>query len=329
MSLKIGNIELKSRVILAPMAGITTFSFRKFMAKFGVDATYTEMISDCGLIYDNKRTKEMIQSDGTDRPLGIQLFGGNKDTLLKGAKIIEDLGVDFDFLDLNFACPVPKVTKNNGGSSWLKDPEQLYEVTKAIVEQSSKPVTAKIRLGYNEVNVYETCKALEKAGISFIAIHARTRKELYSGKPHFEDLKDLKSVIKVPFGISGNIFTVKDALEALETTKADAVLVARGGIGNPELIRNINLALEGKNYSEKQDFYRQKEYLLEFAKMLIEEKGETRAISMLKGIAPKFFNYDFPCAKELRKLLSQTIVSYDSIVSIIEDYQNKYVEISR
>lgn len=329
MSLKIGNIELKSRVILAPMAGITTFSFRKFMAKFGVGATYTEMISDCGLIYDNKRTKEMIQSDGTDRPLGIQLFGGNKDTLLKGAKIIEDLGVDFDFLDLNFACPVPKVTKNNGGSSWLKDPEQLYEVTKAIVEQSSKPVTAKIRLGYNEVNVYETCKALEKAGISFIVIHARTRKELYSGKPHFEDLKDLKSVIKVPFGISGNIFTVKDALEALETTKADAVLVARGGIGNPELIRNINSALEGKNYSEKQDFYRQKEYLLEFTKMLIEEKGETRAISMLKGIAPKFFNYDFPYAKELRKLLSQTIVSYDSIVSIIEDYQNKYVEISR
>lgn len=325
MSLKIGNIELKSRVILAPMAGITTFSYRKFMASFGVGATYTEMISDCGLIYDNKRTKQMIESDGKDRPLGIQLFGGSKETLLKGAKIIEELGVDYDFLDLNFACPVPKVTKNNGGSSWLQNTEELYETTKAIVEQSSKPVTAKIRLGYNTVNVIENCKALEKAGVAFIAIHARTRKELYAGKPHFEELATLKDEIKIPFGVSGNIFSVGEALEALRTTRANAILVARGGEGNPELITNINHALNNEPYDETQSFQRQKGYLFTFAKMLIEEKGEQRAISMLKGIAPKFFNYDFPFVKELRKNLSSQIDSYDKIVKIVDEYEKKYV----
>lgn len=228
MSFFIGDIEIKSKVILAPMAGITSFSYRKLMNKFGCGLTYTEMISDCGLIYKNNSTYELLKSDGSDRPLAIQLFGGNKDTLLKAIDELEKLDFQYDILDLNLACPVPKVVKNNGGSSWLKDQQKLYEMVSEICKKSKKPVSCKIRLGWDSVNVIETCKTLENAGVKFIAIHARTRKQLYTGLPHYEELKNLKEVIHIPFCISGNIFTVEDGINALNITNADAVMVARG-----------------------------------------------------------------------------------------------------
>lgn len=327
MAFKIGNIELKERVILAPMAGVTSFSYRKFMRPFGCGITYTEMISDCGLIYDNKRTRQMIYSDGSDRPLAIQLFGGDKETLLKGVELLESSGIEYDILDLNFACPVPKVTKNNGGSSWLLDLDKLYDTTKAIVEKSTKPVSAKIRLGYNEVNVDETVKVLQDAGVSFIMIHARTRKELYTGKPHFDLLKNVRDILHIPFGVSGNIYTVKDALDALEITRADAILVARGGIGNPNLIRNINLALEGKEYDETLKFNEQKDYLFTFTDLLIKEKGETRAISILKGLAPKFFPSPMPHSKELRQELTLNMKCRNDMENILNEYEKKFAEV--
>ena len=165
MSFNIGSIEIKSKVILAPMAGITSFSYRKLMNKFGCGLTYSEMISDCGLIYKNPSTYCLLKTDGSDRPLAIQLFGGSKETLLKGLNELENLGIEYDILDLNLACPVPKVVKNNGGSSWLKDQEKLYEMVSEICKRSKKPVSCKIRLGWNDINVIETCKTLEKAEI--------------------------------------------------------------------------------------------------------------------------------------------------------------------
>ena len=318
MSFNIGNVEIKSKVILAPMAGITSFSYRKLMNKFGCGLTYSEMISDCGLIYKNPSTYCLLKTDGSDRPLAIQLFGGSKETLLKGIDELENLGIEYDILDLNLACPVPKVVKNNGGSSWLKDQEKLYEMVSEICKKSKKPVSCKIRLGWNDVNVIDTCKTLEKAGVKFIAIHARTRKQLYMGLPDYEALKDLKKYIQVPFCISGNIFSVNDALKALEITKADAVMIARGGIGNPEFIKNLNLALEKKPYEETKDLNRQKNYLLEYTEDLIEELGEDKAMRILRGIAPKFFD-GLPNSKEIKCRLAKELIKFDDLTKILNE----------
>lgn len=307
------------------MAGITSFSYRKFMKSFGCGATYSEMISDCGLLYNNEKTIEMLKSDGSDRPYGIQLFGGNKETILKAIDVIESLPIEYDFLDLNLACPVPKVTKNNGGSKRLTKPEEMYEMVKEVVNKSKKPVTAKVRLGWNSVNIEEICLLLEKAGISFIAIHARTKEELYLGKPHFEELKNIHKLIHIPFGVSGNIFTVEDALNALRITHADAVLVARGGVGNPKLVTNINKAISNVPFDETLNFKEQKEYLFEFMELLKEEKGEAKSVSLLKGIAPKFFNGNFLNVKELRINLSQNVTSFEDIYNRIREYEEKYL----
>ena len=319
MSFKIGNVEIKGKVILAPMAGITSFSYRKFMKQFNPALTYTEMISDCGLIYENQRTLNYLKTDGSDRPLAVQLFGGNKDELVKAIDIIENADCEYDILDLNLACPVNKVIRNNGGSSWLKDQNKLYEMVKAVVEKSKKPVSCKIRLGFDTINVEETVQTLERAGVSFIAIHARTRSQAYSGKADYEKLKNIRDLIKIPFCISGDIFSVEDALYALKVTRADAVMVARGGVGNPELISNINLALVRKPYNENLDFNKQYRYLKEYVGYLVEEYGENRAVSLLRGIAPKFF-IKLPNSKQLRIELASTIKKEQDIYDVCDKY---------
>jgi nifR3 family TIM-barrel protein len=326
MSFFIGNIEIKGRVILAPMAGVTSFSYRKFMKPFGCALTYTEMISDCGLNYGNKRTLQMCYSNGEDAPLGLQLFGGTKETLLKAMDVLEEHNIQYDILDLNLACPVPKVTKNNGGSKRLLDQNELFDMVSAVVKKSKKPVSAKIRLGYDSINVYETCKTLEKAGISFIMVHARTKKELYYGTPHFEEIKDLKNVIKIPFAVSGNIYTVHDALKALEITKADAVLVARGGDGNPLLIKNINAALNGEEYEET-SFEKQKKFLFEFIDLLVEEKEEKHALPILKGEAPKFFNmFSGQEIRQLKQKITENCSSINDIKNLINEFKYTNLE---
>ena len=320
MSFKIKDIEIQKNVILAPMAGITSFSYRKFMRKFCPDClVYSEMISDCGLIYGNKETGRLLYTDNNESPYAIQIFGGSKETIIKGIKILEEKLINYDFLDLNLACPVNKVIKGYAGSYWLQDLDKLYEMVKEVVKVSSKPVTCKVRLGFNEININEICKTLENAGVSFIAIHARTRKELYSGIPHYDALKDIHKIINIPFGISGNIFKVEDALKAKEITKADAILVARGAIGNPKLLLNIQKALNNEEYDETINFNEQKDFLLEFSNLLINEKGERQAISILKGLAPKFFT-NLPFSKEIRISLSQEMNSKEDLLNILNKY---------
>lgn len=322
MAFKIGDIEIKGKVILAPMAGITSFSYRKFMEPFGVSLSYTEMISDCALIYGNHETYKLLDSDGSDRPLAVQLFGGSKETLLKGLDILNKSGCNYDILDLNLGCPVPKVTKNNGGSSWLIDQEKLFDMVSAIVKASKKPVSCKIRLGFDKVNVNETVVTLEKAGVKFIAIHARTKKELYAGEPHYELLKDIHNLIHIPFAISGNIYSVNDALKALEITKADAIMVARGAEGNPELISNLNKAFNNESYDETRDFIRQTKYALEYVDLMMNEFEELTAVRMLRGILPHFFD-GVVGTKPLKNELCTVTNTKKDIVDII----NKYVDI--
>ena len=317
---KIGNVEIKGKVILAPMAGVTSLAYRQFMKPFGVDLVVTEMVSDCGLIYENKKTLDYIKTIEEERPVAIQLFGNDAETIIKAMKICKINNPNFDIFDINLGCPVPKVTKAGSGSALLKNPAKLKDMFTKICAATDKPVTAKIRLGYSEdsINFMENIKALEEAGIAGIGIHARTTSQMYSGKARYELLKDLRDKMCVPLFVSGDIYSLDDAINALEITKADAVMVARGGVGNPRLVRQIHEYFENGNRLPNSTLQENIQFLKEFTDLLILEKGEYRAMSILRGIAPKFLD-GFPGMKPYKNMLAQSITTKASLERILDD----------
>lgn len=323
---KLGNIEIKGKVVLAPMAGITSAGYRKYLNSFGVDICVSEMVSDMGLIYQNKETESYVIYENDQTITGVQLFGSSPENLAKAATIATNLNQNIDFFDINMGCPVPKVTKTGAGSSIMLKPKLAGDIVHTIKQVTDKPVTAKIRLGYNEVNFKEVIKELESAGVDAIAIHARTRKELYSGEPHYELIKGLRNTMKVPLIVSGNIYTLDDAINALNITGADAVMVARGGMGNPFLIKQIQHYFETGERLKNPSFLEQCEYCLELAKSIIEEKGELTAMRIYRGIAPKFFS-GFANSKTLRTVLATSLTTYQSLVNILNEFKEEYLKV--
>ena len=321
---KIGNVEINGKVVLAPMAGVTSLAYRNFMKPFGVALTVTEMVSDCGLIYDNARTIDYIKTTELERPIAIQLFGSSAETICKAMDIVLKINPNIDMFDINLGCPAPKVVKTGAGSALLRDPKKLEEMFKVICKHSPIPVTAKIRLGWNDesINFKENIKALENAGISAIGLHARTTRAGYTGKPRWDLVKNLRDEMSVPLIVSGDMYDVKDAKKALEITHADAIMVARGGVGNPKLIERLNSYLEGKGDMPYPTKLESKEYLLRFADMLIEEKGEYSAMMILRGIAPKFFS-GYTDRKKLRSKLSSALTTKDSLLKLLDDIKEE------
>lgn len=323
---KLGNLEIKSNIILAPMAGITSSAYREFYASFGVGYVVTEMVSDMGLIYGNKETKSYVTFERLDVPTGVQLFGNSAENLAKAALICEKMNPNIDFYDVNMGCPVPKVTKTGAGSSLMNNPKLCGDIVRAIKEAIHKPVTVKIRLGSgnNKAQFIEVIKEVIAAGVDLIAIHPRSAKEMYGGQPHWELVKDLKKNVNVPLIVSGNIYTVEDAVRAMKITGADGVMVARGGVGNPLLVSNINNYLNNKElFTANLD--QQIGFCLELARLFIEEKGENVAMRTYRGIATKFFD-GFPKSKQLKCRLSTELNTYSDLLRIIEEYK-KEIEI--
>ena len=319
---KLGKFVIEGKVVLAPMAGVTSEGYRKYLNTFGVDVCVSEMVSDMGLIYQNKETESYVKYQKDNVLTGVQLFGAKPENLANAARRAIEINPEIDFFDVNMGCPVPKVTKTGAGSALMLNPKLCGEIIKAIKSVTDKPVTAKIRLGYNEVNFLDVIKALEEAGVDAIGIHARTRKELYMGEPHFDLLKDLRSKMKVPLMVSGNIYTLDDAIKALEITGADAVMVARGGMGNPFLIKQIKTYFETGERLPNPSFLEQCEYCLELAKSMCEEKGELTAMRIYRGIAPKFFS-GFANSRVLRTVLATSLTDYQSLVNILDEFKKE------
>lgn len=324
MSFYIGNIKIEGHVVLGPMAGITTLAYRKFMKPFGVGLTYSEMISDCGIGYGNQKTLTYLATDPSEYPVGLQLFGFNVENSLKAVQIMEETA-KYDILDLNFGCPVDKVVKTGAGSAWLKRPAEMEEYVCALVNASAHPVTAKIRLGWDEnsKNVFEVCKRLENAGISAITVHCRTRAQGYSGHADYHEIEHLREVMQVPLIVSGDIFTVEDAKKALEITHAEGVMVARGGEGNPFLVTQINHYLDTGELLESPGVLKQVEYAETLSNMLIEQFGEYVAVRELRGILPHFFS-GFEGHKKLRMVIATTLNTKEDITKILNGVKNKY-----
>ena len=327
---KFKNFEIESKVVLAPMAGITFKSYREYMANFGFDVCVTEMVSDMGLIYGNEETKTYIDFQKGNYLTGVQLFGKDPNNIKKAAEIALNLNPNIDFFDVNMGCPVPKVVDAGAGSALMKNPKLCGDIIRALKEITDKPISAKIRLGWDSksINYLEVIKELEDAGIDMIAIHSRTKKELYLGEPHHELIKDLRKQMKVPLVISGNIYTLDDAIKAMEVTGADAVMVARGGVGNPFLLTQINEYYKTGERLPNPSLKEQLQYCYDLALKVIEEKGEERGLRIFRGIAPKFFNGIKNC-KQYRLRLSSELTDLNSLKLILNDIaKNNEVEFS-
>ena len=236
---QIKDIKLKNNVVLAPMAGICNHAYRTIIKDMGCGLIYAEMVSDKAISYGSKKTIDMLYMEDNERPIAQQIFGSDKESFVKAAKYIEE-NMKPDIIDINMGCPVPKVAvRAQAGSALLKNPEKVYEIVKAVVEAVNVPVTVKIRSGWdsNSINAVEIAKIIEKAGASAITVHPRTRSQGYSGKADWSIIKQVKENVKIPVIGNGDIKTCYDAKRMIDETGCDAVMIGRGVLGNPWLIK--------------------------------------------------------------------------------------------
>ena len=272
----IGSVPLSNPILLAPMAGITSLPYRRIMKSFGAALVYTEMISANGLIREGKKTRELLDSSADEEPLAIQLFGDDPQVLAQAAKMVHHDGV---LLDINMGCPVKKVIRSGAGSSLLKDPLRIARIINAVKTSYDKPLTIKIRSGWDQdsINFLEVGRIAQESGVDAITLHPRTRAQGFAGKANWQHIGELKEALDIPVFGSGDIFDEEDALRMLEETGCDAVMIGRGGYGNPWLIRNILQRLKGNQShppSKKEVYQTARQHL----KIHLEHFGERKAL---------------------------------------------------
>lgn len=244
-SWKIGNVEIPNRVVVAPMAGITNAAFRVTVKEFGAGLVVCEMISDRGIQLRNKKTLEMLYIDETEHPLSLQIFGGNKESLVEAAQFVSE-NTAADIIDINMGCPVNKIIKAEAGAKWLLDPDKVYEMVHAVATAIDKPVTVKMRIGWDDEHIFavQNARAAEAAGAAAIGMHGRTRVQMYEGAANWSVLREVKQAISIPFMGNGDVRTPEDAKRMLEEVGADAVMIGRAALGNPWMIHRTKHYLE-------------------------------------------------------------------------------------
>ncbi|MBT2729778.1 tRNA dihydrouridine synthase DusB [Bacillus sp. ISL-75] len=235
--LKIGDIEMKNPVVLAPMAGVCNSAFRLTVKEFGAGLVCAEMVSDKGIVYKNEKTMNMLYIDEREKPLSLQIFGGKRETLVEAAKFV-DKNTNADIIDINMGCPVPKITKCDAGAKWLLDPNKIYEMVSAVVAEVEKPVTVKMRMGWDEQHIFavKNAQAVERAGGKAVSLHGRTRVQMYEGKANWDIIREVKQNLNIPLIGNGDVQTPQDAKRMLEETGVDGVMIGRAALGDPWMI---------------------------------------------------------------------------------------------
>jgi len=318
---KIGNVEIKNNIVLAPMAGICNSAFRRIAKEFGCGLIVSEMVSDKAIFYGSKKTIDMLYMKEEERPISQQIFGSDKESFVYAAKYIEE-NMHPDIIDINMGCPVPKVAVSaQAGSALLKNPDKVYEIVKSVVETVSVPVTVKIRSGWdsNSINAVEIAKIVEKAGASAITVHGRTRAQGYSGNADWNIIKQVKENVKIPVIGNGDIKSCYDAKRMLEETNCDAVMIGRGVLGNPWLIKECLDYFEGKEITKPTNLEiinmveKHLNYLLEFK----EERVSILEMRTQIGYYLKGFNKEY-------KQKFMKIDNKKDFYDLLEELRNEY-----
>lgn len=325
MKWKIGNIEIKNQVALAPMAGISNPSYMKICEEMGVGYAVTELISAEAIVRDNKKTFDMLKGiDTLNIPLAIQIFGSDASTMAKAAKIITDLYQNV-LIDINMGCPVPKIAiKSQAGSALLKNPEKIYEIVKSVVEAVSVPVTVKIRSGWdaNSINAVEVAKQIERAGASAITIHGRTRAQGYSGTADWNIIKQVKEAVSIPVIGNGDVTSCYLAKKMLEETGVDAVMIGRGVLGNPWLIKECVDYLENGTEPKEISVFEKIAMLKRHFDLLVQDKNEKLAVLEIRTHALWYIK-GLPGSAAIKNKICQT-KDKDEMFEILDNYLMEY-----
>ncbi|QVY61672.1 tRNA dihydrouridine synthase DusB [Cytobacillus gottheilii] len=281
--LKIGDIEMKNRVVLAPMAGICNSAFRLTVKEFGAGLVCAEMVSDKGIVFQNEKTLNMLYIDEQEKPLSLQIFGGEKDTLVQAAKFV-DQNTNADIIDINMGCPVPKITKCDAGAKWLLDPDKIYEMVAAVTDAVEKPVTVKMRMGWDDNHIYavRNAQAIERAGGKAVSLHGRTRVQMYEGTANWDIIREVKQSIGIPLIGNGDVKTPHDAKRMLDETGCDGVMIGRAALGNPWMIYQTVKYLDSGELIDEPSVREKMDVCILHLDRLVALKGEHIAVREMR-----------------------------------------------
>ena len=317
MAYKIKDILINSKVVLAPMAGVTNIAYRKMCKKYGAGMVTTEMISDKGIFYNDKKTKDLALIDDIEHPVAIQIFGGEIDTLVNAAKWVEN-NTKADVIDINMGCPAPKIVKNKSGSVLMKDPVLAGKITRAVTDAVNIPVTVKFRTGWDEnsKNCVEFAKIIEANGASAITIHGRTKEQMYAPPVDIDSIAAVKNAVKIPVIGNGDIFTPEDAKNMYEITGCDLIMIGRGAFGRPWLFSQINDYLTKGIYSPDPSPEERMKIMLSHADSICSFYGESRGMCELRKHA-LWYTKGLKGSAKLRKEFS-VVKSFDELKLLAE-----------
>ncbi|MBR4027330.1 MAG: tRNA dihydrouridine synthase DusB [Lachnospiraceae bacterium] len=309
--LNIGNVTLPNNLILAPMAGVTDLPFRLLCKEQGAGLLCMEMVSAKAILYKNKNTQSLLTIDERENPISLQLFGSDPDIIAQIAHEIEER--PFDILDLNMGCPVPKIVNNGEGSALMKNPCLAGEIIEKTVKAIKKPVTVKIRKGFddNHINAVEMAKIAEASGAAAIAVHGRTREQYYSGKADWDIIRQVKEAVSIPVIGNGDLLTAEDVIAMYNQTGCDGFMIARGAQGNPWIFQQILHYFKTNTHLQKPSFQEVTDMILRHARMMIEYKGEYVGILEIRKHAA-WYTAGYPNSAKLRVIINE-VETYDEL----------------